>query len=141
MVSRVLFSSNTDEYETPQELFNELDNEFNFNLDPCSTVENRKCSTHYTKEDNGLTKDWGGYSVFCNPPYSNIKEWAKKCYEESLKPNTKIVLLVPSRTDTKWFHEYVYGKAELRFIKGRLKFGESKGSAPFPSMIAIFETK
>lgn len=82
----------------------------------------------------------GGETVFCNPPYGRKETgiWVKKCYEESLKSNTKVVMLIPSRTDTKWFHEYIYGKAEIRFIKGRLKFNDGKESAPFPSMIVIF---
>lgn len=82
----------------------------------------------------------GGYTVFCNPPYGkNIKEWVKKCYEESVKNKITVVMLIPARTDTAYFHNYIYGKAEIRFIKGRLKFGDSKNAAPFPSMIVIFK--
>ena len=77
--------------------------------------------------------------MFCNPPYSKIAQWVEKAYGESMKPNTVVVLLVPSRTDTKWFHDFIYGKAKIRFIKGRLKFSNSKHPAPFPSMIAIFD--
>ncbi len=80
----------------------------------------------------------GGQRVFCNPPYSNIKEWVKKCYEEALKPNTIVVLLIPARTDTRYFHDYIIHRSEIRFIKGRLRFGEAKTGAPFPSMIVIF---
>ena len=80
----------------------------------------------------------GGYIVFCNPPYSNISAWVKKAYYESFKPETVIVLLIPARTDTKYFQEYIYHRAEIRFIKGRLKFGDSKNAAPFPSMVVIF---
>lgn len=80
----------------------------------------------------------GGERVFCNPPYSKIKDWVKKCYEESLKPGTLVAMLIPARTDTKWFHDYILHRSEVRFIKGRLKFGNSKNSAPFPSMIVIF---
>ncbi len=88
----------------------------------------------------GLRKTGGGYVVFCNPPYGRkIYDWVKKCYEESQKPNTTVVLLIPARTDTRYFHEFIYHKAkEIRFIKGRLKFGGSKAGAPFPSMVVIF---
>lgn len=114
---------------------------FTLLLDPASTHENALCEKHYTIKENGLLQDWGGETVYCNPPYGReVKHWVKKCYEESLKPNTTVVLLIFARTDTKYFHDYIYGKAELRFIKGRLKFGNCKNSAPFPSMIAIFRS-
>lgn len=137
----VLFTSNTDEWATPQDLFDRLDAEFHFTLDPCSTDENAKCAKHYTKEQDGLKQDWTGETVFCNPPYGReIGEWCLRCYAHSIGGGTA-VMLVPSRTDTKWFHEYVYGKAELRFIKGRVKYGGAKYNAPFPSMIVIFRPK
>ena len=79
----------------------------------------------------------GGEIVFCNPPYWDMSKWAKKCYEESLN-GTLVVMLVPARTDTRWFHDYIYHKAEIRFIKGRLRFGESSSNAPFPSMIVVY---
>lgn len=138
MLNKALFSSNSDEWATPIEIFNELNNEFNFNLDVCATEYNHKCNLFFTQKDDGLSKKWGGYRVFCNPPYSNISEWVKKAYYESYKPDTLIVLLIPARTDTKYFQEYIYHRAEIRFIKGRLKFGDSKTSAPFPSMIVIY---
>ena len=136
----VMFSSKTDLWSTPQDFFDELNKEFNFNLDPCSTHENAKCEKHFTLEEDGLLQDWQGYNVFCNPPYGKaIKEWVKKCNAESKKENTKVVMLIPARTDTSYFHDYIYGIAkEIRFIRGRLKFGNSKNSAPFPSMIVIF---
>lgn len=138
MLNKALFTSNSDEWATPLEIFNELNNEFNFNLDVCATESNHKCNLFFTQKDDGLSKKWGGYRVFCNPPYSNISEWVKKAYYESFTPNTLIVLLIPARTDTKYFQEYIYHRAEIRFIKGRLKFGDSKTSAPFPSMIVIY---
>lgn len=138
MNTQVMFSSKSDEWSTPQEVFDKLNNEFNFNLDPCSTELNHKCSNYYTKESDGLSKNWGGYRVFVNPPYSQIGEWVKKAYYEGCKDNTIVVLLIPSRTDTKYFHNYILNRSEIRFIKGRLKFGDSKNSAPFPSMIVIF---
>lgn len=134
-----MFSSKSDEWATPQNFFDELNKEFGFTLDPCSTDENNKCDKYFTIEDDGLTQDWEGETVFCNPPYGRvIGDWVKKCYEESKKPNTNVVMLIPARTDTRYFHDYIYNKAEIRFIRGRLKFGNSKNSAPFPSMVVVF---
>lgn len=139
MNNDLMFSSATDEWYTPLDFFQELDKEFHFNLDPCATTENHKCPLFYTREQDGLKQNWGGYKVFCNPPYGRvIGKWVEKAYRESQKPNTFVVMLIPARTDTKWFHEYIYGKAEIRFIKGRLKFGGCKNAAPFPSMVVIF---
>ena len=134
------FSSVKDDWTTPDDLYRQLDNEFHFDLDPCADSNNHKCNMFYTKEENGLLQNWQGHTVFCNPPYGakSTSDWIKKCAEEGDKPNTTVVMLIPARTDTKAFHEYIYGKAEIRFIKGRLKFGNSKNSAPFPSMIVIF---
>ena len=133
----MLFSSKTDMWETPKWLFDELDNEFHFELDVCATVENAKCLSFYTKEQDGLTLPWTGV-CWCNPPYGKeIGKWVEKAHRSATEGAT-VVMLVPSRTDTKWFHEFAYKKAEIRFIKGRLKFGDSKNSAPFPSMILIF---
>lgn len=134
-----MFSSQTDNWATPQWLFDELDKEFHFTLDPCASKDNAKCEKFYTKEDNGLNQNWGGV-IFCNPPYGReIGKWVAKCAEEAKKPDTICVMLIPARTDTKWFHEYIYHKAEIRFLKGRLKFGDSSNSAPFPSMIVVFK--
>lgn len=138
MVNAALFSSNTDEWATPQNIFDSLNAEFSFNLDVCATANNHKCERYYTQEQDGLKQTWGGYRVYCNPPYSNIASWVKKAYYESFKPNTLIVMLIPARTDTRYFQEYIYHRSEIRFIKGRLKFGDAKNSAPFPSMIVIF---
>lgn len=133
-----LMSHSSDEWSTPQALFDELNNEFKFNLDPCSTDLNFKCEKHFTLENDGLTQNWGGCRVFCNPPYSQIDKWVEKAFRETRNDNTLVVLLIPSRTDTRYFHNYIYQRAEIRFIKGRLKFGDSKNSAPFPSMLVIF---
>ena len=138
MKADVMFSSQSDEWETPQDFFDILDNEFHFNLDPCASKENHKCQTYFTEQDDGLKISWGGYRVFCNPPYSKAAEWVRKCYEEGQKPNTVVVMLIPSRTDTRYFHDYIYHRAEIRFIKGRLHFGNTKNPAPFPSMVVIF---
>lgn len=134
-----IFSSNTDDWFTPIEFYNLLDNEFHFNLDPCANLYNHKCEKYFTKEQDGLIQDWSGHNVFCNPPYGRvIGKWVKKAFYESLKPNTLVVMLLSARTDTKWFHDYIYNFAEIRFIKGRLKFGGCKNSAPFPSMVVVF---
>jgi len=139
MNNNLMFSSKTDLWSTPIEFYNKLNKEFNFTLDPSATKENTKCNKFYTILENGLSQNWQGETVFCNPPYGRVlKEWVKKCYEESLKPNTKVVMLIPARTDTIYFHKYIYNIATIRFLKGRLKFGDSKNSAPFPSMIIIF---
>lgn len=138
MITRGLMSSNTPEWATPQKVFDELDAEFHFTLDPCSTHENAKCEKHYTKEEDGLIQNWGGQRVFCNPPYGReLPKWVKKCYEESSRAEV-VVMLIPARTDTSYFHDFIYGKAEIRFIRGRLKFNDGKQGAPFPSMIVVY---
>jgi len=135
----VMFSSKTDKWSTPIDFFRELDAEFHFDLDPCADSQNHKCERYFTEEQNGLLQDWGGCRVFCNPPYGKaIGDWVRKCYEESHKENTIVVLLIPARTDTKYFHDYILHRSEVRFIRGRLKFGEAQAGAPFPSMVVIF---
>ena len=138
MVGKALFTSNSDEWSTPQQIFDELNAEFHFNLDPCASEENHKCERFYTAKIDGLKQMWGGYRVFCNPPYSQISKWVEKAFRETRNDNTLVVLLIPARTDTRYFHDFIYQRAEIRFVKGRLKFGESKNSAPFPSMVVIF---
>lgn len=140
MISETLYSSRSEEWATPQEFYGRLDKEFGFDTDVCATPENAKCERYFTKEDDGLSQDWGDKN-WCNPPYGkDIAKWMQKAYEESQKGKL-VVCLVHSRTDTRWFHNWVYGKAELRFVKGRLKFGGSKYSAPFPSLIVIYKPK
>ena len=136
----VHYSSKSNEWATPQNLFDELNDEFNFTLDPCATDENAKCSKYFTIEDDGLNKDWSNDVVFMNPPYGReIKKWIKKAYEESLNGAT-VVCLIPARTDTTYWHDFIFGKAnDIRFLKGRLKFGNSKNSAPFPSAIVVYQ--
>ena len=136
----VLFSSKSVVWETPQDLFDKLNAEFHFDLDVCALPENAKCEKYYTPEDDGLLQPWNG-TCWCNPPYGRtIGKWIQKAYETFAGGGT-VVMLLPARTDTKWFHEYIYNKAEIRFIKGRLKFGNSKNAAPFPSMIVVFDGK
>ena len=131
----LMFSSATDEWSTPQDVFYKLNEEFSFTLDPCANDTNHKCKKYFTKTENGLLQNWDDEIVFCNPPYGReIGKWVKKAAESK----ATVVMLLPARTDTKWFHDYIYEKAEIRFIKGRLKFGEAQNSAPFPSMVVIF---
>ncbi len=165
-----LFSHKSDEWETPDDLYQKLDSEFNFTLDPCATELNKKCEKFYTPEQNGLLQSWEGETVFINPPFSKIKRWVEKAYVESKIFGVTCVMLLPARTDTWWFHTYIYDvpDVEIRFIRRRLKFkgvtktvvdfnfdvldehGEPTAeykevpindSAPFPSMIVIFRKK
>ena len=137
---KTMFSSTNGEWETPQSFFDMLEKEFGFTLDPCCTPETAKCDKYYTTEDDGLSKSWEGHTVFMNPPYGrNIKYWIKKAYEEGKKNNTIVVVLIPSRTDTKYWHDYCMKAKSIMFIKGRLKFGGSKNAAPFPSAVVVFD--
>ena len=138
-MQQCLLSSKSVEWATPQSFFDQLNSEFGFDLDPCSTHENAKCNLHYTAAEDGLSQDWSGHTVFCNPPYGReLHKWVEKCAAEAQKPNTTVVMLIPARPDTSYFHDYIYGKTEIRFIRGRLKFGGSQNNAPFPSMVVIF---
>lgn len=135
-----LMSSLTDEWATPQELFDELNAEFNFTLDVCADDWNYKVDNYYTKEIDGLAQNWNG-TIWCNPPYGReIKHWIKKGYEASLTGST-VVMLIPARTDTAYWHEYVMN-GEIRFIRGRIKFVDRNGGgqspAPFPSAVVVF---
>jgi len=136
-----MFSSKRQDWTTPQYLFDELDTEFDFTLDPCCYKETAKCKKFFTIKEDGLKQDWSGERCFVNPPFGReMPNWIKKGYEESLKPNTLVVFLIPARTDTRYFHEFLYHKAEIRFIKGRICFGEGNNPAPFPSMICILRS-
>lgn len=143
MNTKVMFSSQTDQWSTPQWFFDELNKEFDFQCDVCALPENAKCEYYFTPQIDGLRIAWAG-RCWCNPPYGRIiGKWVKKAYEEVMRGVPLVVMLIPARTDTKWFHDYIYKKpnVEIRFLKGRLKFGDSKNSAPFPSMVVIFRTK
>ncbi len=139
-----LFSSKNMNWCTPQNFFDELDKEFHFVLDAAATDKSAKCRLYFTPETDGLSQSWDrGGAVFCNPPYGKgIEKWVAKAYKESAAICYPIVLLIPARTDTRYFHDYIYGKAELRFVRRRLKFADENGkvsnSAPFPSMIVIY---
>lgn len=144
LVGSVHFMSKTNEWATPQDFFDRLDEEFDFTLDPCATPENAKCNRYFTKGGDGLSQDWSGDRVFMNPPYGReIGKWVRKAYEESQK-GALVVCLIPARTDTSYWHEFVIGGgAEVRFVRGRIKFenGEKPQPAPFPSAIVIFKPK
>lgn len=145
-MNQSLVSSKNMNWCTPQDFFDKLDTEFHFTLDAAATEQTTKCAKFFTPETDGLAQSWDyGGAVFCNPPYGReIAKWVRKAYEESKKINHPIVLLVPARTDTAYFHDYIYGKAEIRFVRGRLKFTDENGkdyaSAPFPSMVVIYNS-
>lgn len=133
-------AKNSDVYSTPHALFNELDREFHFTLDACADEKSHKCDRYFTEEDNGLIQSWGGETVWCNPPYSETGKWVQKAYEESRKPNTAVVMLLPTTTSAAWFFDYILYRTEIRYIQYRLYFGNSKSCAPFASMIVIFRS-
>ncbi len=139
MIGKALFSSERIDWETPAEIYDPLNDEFFFTLDPCCTRANQKCLHGFTEEEDGLSQEWHG-NVYMNPPYGRqIIDWVKKAYEESQTNQVGVVIgLLPVRTDTRWFHDWVYGKAEIRFLKGRIKFVGAPASAPFPSMVVIW---
>ena len=131
------YSSKSNEWTTPQDFFDKLNAEFHFTLDVAATQENAKCEKYFTVETDGLNQSWIGQTCWMNPPYGReIGKWIEKAYKESIKGVT-VVCLIPARTDTTYWHEFVM-KGEIRFIKGRLKFGSSKLNAPFPSAVVIF---
>jgi site-specific DNA-methyltransferase (adenine-specific) len=130
-MTNVHFMSITNEWSTPPEVYAGLDEEFGFNYDPCPLSD-----LDESLVSDGLLNEWGTVS-FCNPPYSKIKEWVRKGYLEWKKGKT-VVFLIPSRTDTGWWHDYVMEANEIRFIRGRLRFGGSQNSAPFPSCVVVF---
>lgn len=151
----VIFSSKKMDYCTPQAFFDQLNEEFHFSLDAAATDRSAKCSEYFTPETDGLNRPWtpaGGGAVFCNPPYGReIGRWVAKAHAEAASGQT-IVLLIPARTDTTYFHEHIYGYAEIRFVRGRLCFTDEDGNpvtdkkgrpvgAPFPSMLVIYNGK
>lgn len=133
--ARVEHSSESDEWATPQDLFDVLNAEFDFELDVCATSDNAKCERYFTQEDDGLAQEWRGV-CWMNPPYSETDEWIQKAHDAA-KDGAIVVALVGSRTDTGWFHD-CHARAEVRFLRGRLRFEGSENSAPFPSVVMIF---
>lgn len=138
MNNELMFSSDSAEWSTPAVFFDELDEKWNFSLDPCATHENHKCALYYTKEDDGLKQSWKEHIVYCNPPYGRgVGAWIQKAVDEST--HAVIVMLLPARTDTRWFQQLVKPNAlAVQFLPGRLKFGGCANAAPFPSMLVYF---
>lgn len=133
----VHFSSKTGVWETPRQLFEKLDTEFNFTLDVCALPENAKCRRYFTPEADGLKQVWSGV-CWMNPPYGReIGKWVEKAFE-SAKAGATVVCLLPARTDTAWWHTYVMEAFEIRFLRGRLRFVGAESSAPFPSAVVVF---
>lgn len=133
----VHFMSEKDDWGTPQDVFDLLNAEFGFTLDPCATAKNAKCSHYFTKEDNGLSQSWAGEVVFMNPPYGReVGLWIEKAYSET---SATVVCLVSARTDTKWWHRYCMKANEIRFFTYRLEFDGTGNKAPFPSALIIFK--
>lgn len=133
----VMFSSKTDMWATPQDFYNSLNAKFKFQTDVCAIAENAKCDNYYSPEQNGLEQDWKG-TCWMNPPYGReISRWMEKAYVSAKDNGATVVCLVPARVDTKWWHNFS-AKGEVSFLKGRLKFGDSKNSAPFPSAVVVF---
>lgn len=140
MLNESAYMSEKMDWGTPIKLFDRLNQYFKFTLDPCCSEENKKCDKYYTVKENGLIQDWGKNIVWMNPPYGKeLKFWMEKAYNESLKGAT-VVCLVPSRTDTQWFHNWAYGKGDLVFLNRRLDFEGSTNKAPFPSMLVIYNS-
>ncbi len=147
MVSPVMYSSASGIWATPQDLFDALDYEFDFTLDVCALPENAKCARYFTPEVDGLKQSWAAETCWMNPPYGReIGEWVEAARNESLMNGTTTVALLPARTDVKWWHRFIwdetkhmpYRQVEIRFVKGRLKFGNAESSAPFPSVVVVF---
>jgi phage N-6-adenine-methyltransferase len=134
----VHFSSATDNWATPQDYFDRVSATYGpFDLDVCASVDNAKCPRFFTKEVDGLAQEWTG-KVWMNPPYGReIGRWMRKAYESAEAGKATVVCLVPARTDTAWWHDYA-AKGKVEFIRGRLKFGGSPHSAPFPSALVVF---
>lgn len=140
MDTDLMFSSRDNSWSTPQWLFDKLNGEFSFTLDPCADANTFKCAKYYTENDNGLAQSWNNETVFVNPPYGrNLqKHWIKKAYDEWYENNVTTVMLLPARPDVSSWHQYISKAAQIRFLKGRLKFSGHANSAPFPSAIVVF---
>ena len=147
-LNKALFTSNKDDWETPQSYFDEINQEFNFTLDAASSQGggNAKLPNFWSVDDDSLSQKWEG-RVFCNPPYGReLRRWVEKAYLESQKDYCElVVLLIPARTDTSYWHDFIFNKADdIRFLRGRLKFevsGKSRDAAPFPSALVVFRNK
>ncbi|APP13668.1 adenine methyltransferase [Lactiplantibacillus plantarum subsp. plantarum] len=144
MINKALFTSNKEDWETPQDFYDRLNAKYHFEWDLAASDDNAKCSCYFTRDDNSLEQDWEGLSgnLFLNPPYGReLKLWVKKAATTGLKDKQNLVMLIPSRTDTSYWHDYIFNHAEIKFLRGRLKFevdGISGDSAPFPSAVVIY---
>lgn len=132
-----LHATHAEEWSAPRAVYQPLDAEFHFTLDACATADNAKCPRYFTKDQDGLDQAWGEETVWCNPPFRDVAAWVRKA---SIEKGATTVLLVPSRTDTDWWHRYVWTKAEIRWIRGRLRFN-AKANAPFPCCIIVFRRR
>lgn len=144
MINKALFTSNKEDWETPQDFYDRLNAKYHFEWDLAASDDNAKCSCYFTRDDNSLEQDWEGLSgnLFLNPPYGReLKLWVRKAANTKLKAKQNLVMLIPSRTDTSYWHDYIFKHAEIEFLRGRLKFevgGISGDSAPFPSAVVIY---
>lgn len=144
MINKALFTSNKEDWETPQDFYDRLNAKYHFEWDLAASDDNAKCDNYFTRDDNSLEQDWEGLSgnLFLNPPYGReLKLWVKKAATTGLKDKQNLVMLIPSRTDTSYWHDYIFNHAEIKFLRGRLKFqvdGVSGDSAPFPSAVVIY---
>ena|SRR5690348_4461692 len=137
-----LFTSNRDDWETPDSLFQALNSEFGFTLDVCANPTNHKSDNYFDPSNDGLSQSWQWNICWMNPPYGReIGKWVAKARKEADEGGSIVVCLLPARTDTAWFHDYIYGRAEIRFLRGRVRFVGAPYGAPFPSMICIFHPK
>lgn len=137
-----MMSSKKMDWQTPKEFFDKLNKEFNFTLDPATDGANALCAKFFTETQDGLAQSWKGEVSYVNPPYGRaLKNWVKKAYEETRDVGTTVVMLIPSRTDTNYWHDYVMQASEIRFIRGRIKFGggDTADPAPFPSAVVVFK--
>ena len=141
----LMFSSKEERWQTPDDVFNKLNKEFDFTLDPCCQHDSAKCDKYYTPVEDGLIQSWENEIVFVNPPYGReLKKWVKKSHDEVIENGSTVVMLIPARTDTSYFHDYIYNKFEVRFVRGRIKFvnpetKQQKDPAPFPTMIVVMK--
>lgn len=139
MTAYIARAARTD-WASPQAVFDALHARFDFTIDVAADASNAKCPRYYDLAKDGLAQSWQGERVWCNPPYGRgLDLWVRKAFEEASTGQATVVLLLPARTDTKWFHEYILPHAEIEFVQGRLRFGGHANAAPFPSMIAIFD--
>ena len=140
MLNESIFMSKKMDWETPNKLFDKLNHEFSFDIDVCATEENKKCNKYFSVDDDGLSKQWSGI-CWMNPPYGReIKQWVRNAYQETIVQENadKVVCLVPVRSDTKWWHEFIMNAKEIRFLNKRLSFEGSNNKAPFAACIVVF---